>query len=65
MRKLTHWMLCFCTVMMMAGCAEQAYYPDPEQSQAVTLPNTDMLEVMSVAEKILEQMHFTISQMDM
>lgn len=58
-------MLCFCTVMMMAGCAEQAYYPDPEQSQAVTLPNTDMLEVMNVAEKILEQMHFTISQMDM
>lgn len=64
MRKATDWMLCFCTLMTMAGCAGQTYYADPKQSQAMTFPDTDMLETMNAAEKIIEQMHFTVSQMD-
>jgi hypothetical protein len=64
MRKLTYQMLCFCTLMGMAGCAGQTYYADPSENQAITFPNTDMGKTMDAAEKILEQMHFTISQMD-
>lgn len=57
-------MLCFCTGMTIAGCAGQTYYPDPNQSQAMTFPSTDMSETMDVAQEILGQMHFTLSQMD-
>ena len=57
-------MLCFCTGMTIAGCAGQTYYLDPNQSQTMTFPSTDRLETMDVAQKILGQMHFTISQMD-
>jgi hypothetical protein len=50
--------------MTFTGCAEQAYYADPQQSQAMTFANTDKDRAMHAAEHILGQMHFTISQLD-
>ncbi len=64
MRRLTYQMLCFGALMGMIGCAGQTYYADPTRRQAVTFSNTDMTRAMDAAEKILGQMHFTISQMD-
>jgi hypothetical protein len=64
MRILTQWMLCLCALASMAGCAGQTYYSDPQQSQAMTFPNTNTPQTMRMAEKILGQMHFTIRQMD-
>jgi hypothetical protein len=64
MRKLTYSMLCFCALLGMAGCAGQTYYDDPTESRTLVFPNTDMPKTMDAAEKILEQMHFSISQMD-
>lgn len=57
-------MLCFCALATLAGCSGQTYYSDPQQSQAMTFPNTNTLETMHIAEKILGQMHFSIHQMD-
>ncbi|MCP4454072.1 MAG: hypothetical protein GY809_21645, partial [Planctomycetes bacterium] len=46
------------------GCDGQTYYADPAESRTLTFPNTDVPKTMDAAEKILERMHFTISQMD-
>lgn len=64
MRELTHRMLWLCALMGMAGCAGQTYYSDPNLSQTATFPHTDVVGSMYAAEKVLGQMHFTISQMD-
>ncbi len=64
MRTLTQWILCSCALASMAGCSGQTYYSDPQQSQAMTFPNTNTLQAMRMAERILGQMHFTIRQMD-
>jgi len=64
MNKMTPWSLNFFALIILSGCTEQAYYADPELSQAMTFPNTDTAKAMCVAETILGQMHFNISQMD-
>lgn len=64
MRKLIHPILCCCVLVGLVGCAGQTYYADLDESQTLTFASADANEAMAAAEKILRQMHFTVSQMD-